>query len=299
MNDYFWHTLYIRRRADDVQVWVDDETPTVSMIGGEKYNIKIDRIKFGSLGRSSNIENYIGYLQNFIYDGRELLGELKRQSSNVVWIEDNRYDNLPLLTYKPMTITTSETYVNLPTMRVSRTMKLLFKFKTKEANGVILYNTGSGRDAIALELTNGLLRLAYNQGGRNVAKLSGVPYKLNDNQWHTVQVSRNENGQITLRVDSTRDDVSVSDGNGRLDLQSGNLYIGGLPMSMFKRPAVTGLIESRQGFRGCLASIDLNGMVPDLMSFATEKQYLLNGCTGMLVTLRKHAHAMYSSISRL
>lgn len=120
LNDYFWHTLYIRRRADDVQVWVDDEPPTVSMIGGENYNIKIDRITFGSLGESSNIDNYIGYLQNFIYDGRELFGELKRQSSNVIWIEDNRYDNLPLLTYKPMTLTSSETYVNLPTMQIGR-----------------------------------------------------------------------------------------------------------------------------------------------------------------------------------
>lgn len=250
------------------------------MIGGKDYNIKIDRIKFGSLGDSSGVNNYIGYLQNFIYDGRELLGELKRLTSNVEWIENTRYDNLPLLTYKPMTITSKETYVQLPPMRIGRTMKILFKFKTREANGVILYNTGSGSDAIAVELSNGLLRLAFNQGGRNMDKISGVPYKLNDNQWHTVQISRTEDGQITLRVDSTRDDVSVSDGNGRLDLGTGVLYIGGLPQSMFSQPAVTGLIDSRQGYRGCLASIDINGQVPDLMNFAKEKQYLLNGCTG-------------------
>ncbi|MEW8547678.1 MAG: LamG domain-containing protein [Candidatus Thiodiazotropha sp.] len=280
LNDYFWHTLYIRRRADNVEVWVDDETKAVGIIGGENYNLKIDRIRFGSLGESSGVNNYIGYLQNFIYDGRELLGELRRQNTNVIWIEDKRYDNLPLLTYKPVTVTTSDTHFRLPTMRVGRTMKILFKFKTLESTGVILYNTGIGKDVIAVELSNGLLRLAYNLGGRNMDTTVGTPYKLNDNKWHTVQISLNEDGQFTVKVDATAQDVTTSDGNGRLDLQSGTLYIAGLPEDMFRRTVVTDLIESRKGFRGCLASMDINGAVPDLMNFATDRKYVLNGCTG-------------------
>lgn len=61
------------------------------------------------------------------------------------------------------------------------------------------------------------------------------------------------------------------------------LYIGGMPEEMFKRPAVTSLIESRKGFRGCLASVDLNGMVPELMNYARDRTNVLDGCTGTCV----------------
>ena len=268
-----------------MEVWVDDEARRAGIIGGENYNLKIDRIKFGSTGASGSqsTNNYIGYIQNFIYDDRELMGELKRQKSNVVWFEN--FNDLPLLTYKPVTVTSSNTYFQLRSLDVGRTFKLLFKFKTHESNGLILYNTGDGKDVFAIELSNGELRLAYNLGGRNIARVVPTPYVLNDNQWHTVQIALNERGEFTAKVDSnTPIRVTTSDGDGKLDL-SGALYIAGLPEQMYKNARVANLIKSRKGFRGCLASMDLNGAVPTLQQHARDSQYVLDGCTGMQINI--------------
>lgn len=220
LNDYLWHTLYLRRRADDVEVWVDDETPTVGLIGGENYKLQIDRIKFGAVGNTGSLKanNYIGYLQNFIYNDADLFQMLKNQNSNQKWIINIPYDNLPLPTYKPITFTTSDAYAQLAFLRMGLTMKIMFKFKTRESNGLILYNAGSGNDVIAVELSNGQIRLAYNLGGQNMFTVVPNKQTLNDNKWHSVVVSLNEKGQFTLSVDKETITVSTSDGDGRLDL---------------------------------------------------------------------------------
>ncbi|KAH3752063.1 hypothetical protein DPMN_186673 [Dreissena polymorpha] len=172
-------------------------------------------------------------------------------------------------------------------------MKILFKFKTRESNGLILYNSGSGSDAIAVEMSNGQLRLAYNIGGRN--QFTVVPTgQLNDNMWHTVQVALNERSQFTVRVDGENVQVSTS---GSLSL-AGTLYIGGLPQAMFSRPEVASLIESRKGFRGCLASVDLNGAVPDLMNYATDKSKIIDGCRDLNVACAPNACAMGMCVPR-
>lgn len=51
---------------------------------------------------------------------------------------------------------------------------------------------------------------------------------------------------------------------------------------MFKRPTVTSIIESKKGFRGCLASFYLNGTVPELMNNASDRNNILEGCTGTI-----------------
>ncbi|XP_052814372.1 uncharacterized protein LOC128241470 isoform X5 [Mya arenaria] len=288
LNDYNWHTMYIRRRADDVQVWVDDEPRTVGVIGGENYNLYIDRIKFGSIGETGELRggNYIGYMQNFVYDGQELFGQLKGQSSSVKWIFDLPFESLPLLTYKPITVTSDGAFFQLPSMTVGRTLKIMFKFKTRESNGLILYNSGIGSDVIAIELSDGQIRLAYNLGAGIMHTV--VPTrKLNDNAWHDVQVALNDRGQFTVRVDGETVQVSNSDRN-TLSL-SGMLYIGGMPTAMFSRPEVTALLDSRKGFRGCMASVDLNGAVPDLVSYASDKTKVLNGCTDLTVQCQPNA----------
>lgn len=206
-----------------MEVWVDEEPKTVGIIGGENYQLFIDRIKFGAVGTTGSLKanDYIGYMQNFIYDDLEIFSLLKGQNSNGKWIVKYPFDQLPLLTYKPVTLTTSDTYLQLPTLFKSRTMKIMFKFKTRESNGLMLYHTGSDNDAIAIELSNGQVRLAYNFGGRDMFTSVDTPM-LNDNMWHTLMVSLKDN-QFTLKVDSRTMVATASDGDGRLDL-SGFVY---------------------------------------------------------------------------
>lgn len=213
LNDYFWHTLHIQRRADNIEIWVDDEDRTAGVIPAEDFQLYIDRIKFGSFPGGGN---YIGYLQNFYYDERDLFSEMKQQSTDHSWIVP--FPTNDIMTYKPVTVTTSDAFFLLPSMRIGLSMKILFKFRTRESNGLILYSGGVGRDKIAIEMSEGKMRLAYNLGGTNMNTVVPTPYLLNDNQWHTVQATLNNRGQFSVQVDDEVVDVTASDGDGQLNL---------------------------------------------------------------------------------
>lgn len=59
----------------------------------------------------------------------------------------------------------------------------------------------------------------------------------------------------------------------------GELYIGGVGKSMYN--TLPKLIASRDGYQGCLASVDLNGRLPDLISDALHKVgQVEKGCDG-------------------
>ncbi len=50
---------------------------------------------------------------------------------------------------------------------------------------------------------------------------------------------------------------------------TGEMYIGGVGKSMYS--SLPRLIASREGYKGCLASVDLNGRLPDLLADALHK----------------------------
>lgn len=60
---------------------------------------------------------------------------------------------------------------------------------------------------------------------------------------------------------------------------TGELYIGGVGKSMYT--SLPRLIASREGYKGCLASVDLNGRLPDLLVDALHKVgEVERGCGG-------------------
>lgn len=67
---------------------------------------------------------------------------------------------------------------------------------------------------------------------------------------------------------------------------TGDLYIGGVSKEMFRD--LPKLVHSREGFQGCLATVDLNGRLPDLLAdaLATVGQ-VERGCEGKAQTYPK------------
>ncbi|KAJ8372002.1 hypothetical protein AAFF_G00297800 [Aldrovandia affinis] len=105
--------------------------------------------------------------------------------------------------------------------------------------------------------------------------------QLNDDQWHSVAVSRDAHNLHTLKIDS-RTVTQHSSGARSLDLK-GELYIGGVERSRYS--SLPKLIASRDGFQGCLASVDLNGRLPDLTSNDLLREGLVErGCDGPSTT---------------
>ncbi|MEQ2213260.1 Neurexin-2 [Xenoophorus captivus] len=104
---------------------------------------------------------------------------------------------------------------------------------------------------------------------------------LNDNQWHNVVISRDNNNVHVLKIDS-RTVTQHTNGARNLDLK-GELYIGGVGKSMYS--SLPRLIASREGYKGCLASVDLNGRLPDLLADALNKVgEVERGCGGPSTT---------------
>uniref|UniRef100_A0A8C1GTJ6 Neurexin 1 n=1 Tax=Cyprinus carpio TaxID=7962 RepID=A0A8C1GTJ6_CYPCA len=87
---------------------------------------------------------------------------------------------------------------------------------------------------------------------------------LNDNHWHNVMISRDTNNLHTVKID-TKITTQTTMGAKNLDLK-GDLYVGGVAKEMYKD--LPKLVHSKEGFQGCLASVDLNGRLPDLLSDA-------------------------------
>lgn len=65
----------------------------------------------------------------------------------------------------------------------------------------------------------------------------------------------------------------------RVSPATGDLYIGGVSKEMYRD--LPKLVHSREGFQGCLATVDLNGRLPDLLAdaLATVGQ-VERGCEG-------------------
>lgn len=100
-----------------------------------------------------------------------------------------------------------------------------FQFKTREPNGLILYNAGRERDFIAVELVNGHVHYVFDLGDGPVRVRDTSKSKLNDGKWHAVSIGRPASKRHTLAVD---DHVTVGNSPGsneNLDLD-GILYIG-------------------------------------------------------------------------
>ena len=64
---------------------------------------------------------------------------------------------------------------------------------------------------------------------------------------------------------------------------TGDLYIGGVSKEMYRE--LPKLVHSREGFQGCLATVDLNGRLPDLLADAlTTSGQVERGCEGEVQT---------------
>jgi hypothetical protein len=99
-------------------------------LAGSGYFLDIDRIYLG--GKQGSDDRYIGYLQNFYMRDLDLLSEMRGKGLDI-----NSYVRLPPLIYHPVTFPELNTFIELPALRVPKSMVLHFMFKTKVSHSVI------------------------------------------------------------------------------------------------------------------------------------------------------------------
>ncbi|KAK9299061.1 hypothetical protein QLX08_007806 [Tetragonisca angustula] len=123
-----------------------------------------------------------------------------------------------------------------------------FRFKTNNADGVLMYSRGTQGDYIALQLKDNRMILNIDLGSGIMTSLS-VGSLLDDNMWHDVLISRNRKN-ISFSVDRVLIKGRIKGEFHRLDLNRA-LYIGGVPNKQ------DGLVVN-QNFTGCVENFYLN-----------------------------------------
>uniref|UniRef100_A0A3Q0S8Y9 Contactin associated protein like 3 n=1 Tax=Amphilophus citrinellus TaxID=61819 RepID=A0A3Q0S8Y9_AMPCI len=157
-------------------------------------------------------------------------------------------------------------YLHFPTLHGELSADISFLFKTTSSSGVFLENLGI-KDFIRIELSSSsevLFSFDVGNGPLEVSVKAGFP--LNDNRWHRIQAERNVK-EASLRLDELPAVTQEAPADGHIHLQlNSQLFIG---------------TASRQkGFRGCIRSLQLNGVTLDLEERAKITPGVQAGCPG-------------------
>ncbi|KAJ7987766.1 hypothetical protein DPEC_G00329910 [Dallia pectoralis] len=279
LNDNEWHTVRVVRRGKSLKLTVDDLQPVEGQMAGDHTQLEFHNVETGIVTEKRFMpavpSNFIGHLQGLTLNGMPYIDLCK--NGDIDYCELNAVIGYKSIVADPVTFRSRLSYVTLPTLQAYYSMHLFLQFKTTSPDGLILYNSGDGNDFIVVELVKGYLHYVSDLGnGAHLIKgNSNSP--LNDNHWHNVLISRDTNNLHTVKID-TKVTTQTTMGAKNLDLK-GDLYVGGVAKDMYRD--LPKLVHSREGFQGCLATVDLNGRLPDLLAdaLATTGQ-VERGCEG-------------------
>ncbi|XP_071601963.1 neurexin 3 isoform X7 [Heliangelus exortis] len=289
LNDNEWHTVRVVRRGKSLKLMVDDDVAEGTMVG-DHTRLEFHNIETGIMTEKRYISvipsSFIGHLQSLMFNGMLYIDLCK--NGDIDYCELKARFGLRNIIADPVTFKTKSSYLSLATLQAYTSMHLFFQFKTTSADGFILFNSGDGNDFIAVELVKGYIHYVFDLGnGPNVIK-GNSDRPLHDNQWHNVVITRDNSNTHSLKVD-TKVVTQVINGAKNLDLK-GDLYIAGLAQGMYTN--LPKLVASRDGFQGCLASVDLNGRLPDLINDALHRSgQIERGCEGPSTTCQEDSCA--------
>ena len=156
--------------------------------------------------------------------------------------------------------------------------------KTTQPDGIIIYSGGAtGKDFMALELVGGQLRYLYDVGSSPRVVQVSVRHAVSDNRWHDVAILHPSLTEYILRVDNvSKLDVLPDSRSVHFDMGE-ELYIGGAPRALFA--VMSRQVRSKDGFQGCLASVDLDGDSRSLHEQGVDvpaefSEQIRDGCEG-------------------
>ncbi|XP_077566305.1 neurexin-3b-like isoform X11 [Stigmatopora nigra] len=289
LNDNEWHSVRVVRRGKNIKLIVGDDISEGEM-AGDHTRLEFNNVETGILTErrfvSSAPTSFIGHLQGLKFNGMQYIDMCK--NGDIDFCELNARFGMRFIIADPVTFKTKGSYLGLATLQAYTTMHLFFQFKTTSPDGFILFNSGDGSDFIAVELVKGFIHYVFDLGNGPSLLKGNSDNQLNDNQWHNVVITRDASNTHTLKVDTKSVTQNVN-GAKNLDLK-GDLFVGGLGPNMYQN--LPKLVVSREGFQGCLASVDLNGRLPDLINDALFRSgQIERGCEGPSTTCQEDSCA--------
>ncbi|XP_035209808.1 neurexin-1-like [Stegodyphus dumicola] len=228
-DDNQWHKIVIHRKVREItratgfchlSVTIDGVYTERGLTTGSFSMLSSSVIYVGGaapttaaqLLPASRIPNFVGCVRKveFVADSvsLDLLSLAKSQSKLLRYHGDVQFFCQEMEAADPITFTTRESFLALPTWEGSKTGTIAFRFRTNEATGLLMYNGGPG-DVFALELLDGHVYLVLGLGS-GIAKVKASGKRCDDGQWHTVTLRRTgKTGRIA--VDEAAYDFTTPD----------------------------------------------------------------------------------------
>ncbi|XP_078001036.1 neurexin-3-like [Glandiceps talaboti] len=291
LNDMEWHTVNVVRKLQDVSLAVDDEEPIRGSsvpagvdIAGNNRILEFSAIEIGALSDKSREDlvnapsNFLGHMEQFILNDNKFF-EMAKKGTTINIVVTATFDNKDdQIISDPVTFKSAEDFVMLSPPDTYPVLNIFFQFRTVEPNGLILFNEGDGKDFLAVELVDGYIQYVFNTGDKTNDMRANTVTRMNNNQWHEVTITRDNRDNQVLKVDDATTLAQSASSSRHIDLTE-NMRVGGMEAHLWD--SLPEKVLSRSGYLGCLASLDLNGKVPDLIEDALNedvKKVLGRGC---------------------
>ncbi|KAK9716993.1 Laminin G domain [Popillia japonica] len=208
-SDLTFHAFVIQRCF--LSAVVDGVYADHSHIAGKFTMLTSSKIHIGgsintrALPGSRVHNNFVGCMRKveFVADTLRLnLLELGKSGSDLITTSGQLEYKCPTgETHDPITFTTRESHLVLPPWNAKKSGNISFKFRTNEANGLILFNGGirpPRSDLFAIEIYNGQLYVHLDLGS-GPSKQRASRRRVDDGSWHEVTFRRSaRDARITV-----------------------------------------------------------------------------------------------------
>ncbi|VDN97708.1 unnamed protein product [Rodentolepis nana] len=292
--DENWHALKILRTGSLLRVrldsaiyeksiledetsnlqWQDgDEMAVFVYLGGENEDFQDEaldaanilmRIQEVDVGQEKSTRRaaFVGQIRNFKFTGIDPLTDPQYllETPMLKWLP------LPseIQVKYAVTLKTPECYLRLPRINIYGAFRLSFAIKTKQENGIVLFNSGGG-DFILIEIVNTQLTISFDMGHGAALQFQRIGQgRLSDGRWHRIIISRNGQMDEYLRIkiksafeEEEEHNITIPSVNTARNFDFKDpLYIGGIPSNV--KSKFSERIISKYGLQGCVGGLEIN-----------------------------------------
>lgn len=236
-----------------------------------------------SKSTTDDADNFVGFMQQLVFNGNLFFEMARTGQINNIQATAKFQKRDKDVTF-PISFKSPEAFL-ITRLKLYSTFSFDFLVRTTQPEGLLMYSGGDkGKDFMAVELVGGHLRYIFNVGsGPRVMRAHHKP--INDNQWHDVSIIRPTLTEHILHVDDATKMDNLPDSRS-VHFDTGDaFYIGGVKKHMYDD--LPKQVKSREGFQGCLASVDLDGESGNLLKHRRSEvpdhysEDVVSGCEGM------------------
>lgn len=158
--------------------------------------------------------------------------------------------------------------ISIPNIIMGEACDIYLQFKTTISNGVFLHGKGLHDDIRLAMVNDKTVQFIFSNGRDSQPLTVEAPYRLNDNNWHSISVERNRK-EAKLVVDGQiSSNVLSRQATSRSASASIHLFVGATE-------------DFKEGYVGCMRGLLINGQATNIYKPAQDGNYgLILGCHG-------------------